>query len=177
MFWDKHRESNPLTNTDAVTIRPVEPRDEAAIARMWQALTDYHVALDPRMPHAAPGGAERYAERLIKRRNDRQTRALVAEVDGEAVGYLLGAVIDLHPDLFQHVDVGFVADVYVDSDYRRRGIARQLVDAINVWFAEQGVTHTEWQVAAANTAGLHFWEAVGGLAMTVRMRVSVDGGL
>lgn len=167
--------SHPLTA--AVTIRPVEPRDEAAIVRMWQALTDYHVALDPRMPPAAPGGAERYAERVLKRRDDPQMRALVAEVDGEVVGYLLGAVMDLHPDIFQHVDVGFIADVYVDPDHRRRGIARQLVDTINTWFAEHGVTHTEWQVAAANTAGLHFWEAVGGLAMTVRMRVGVDGGL
>jgi ribosomal protein S18 acetylase RimI-like enzyme len=166
-----------LTTTDAVTIRPVEPRDEEAIARMWQALTDYHVQLDPRLPRSAPGAAERYSERLLKRRDDAQTRTLVAEVNGVVVGYVLGAVIDLHPDLFQHVDVGFIADIFVDSAFRRRGIARQLVTAINAWFAEQGVTHIEWQVAAANTAGLHFWEAVGGLAITVRMRVGVDGGL
>lgn len=169
--------SNLLTKTDGVTIRPVELRDEPAIARMWQALTDYHVQLDPRLPRSAPGAAERYAERLLNRRDDRQTRALVAEVNGAAVGYVLGAVIDLHPDLFQHVDVGFVADIFVDSAFRRRGIARELFTAITVWFAEQGVTHVEWQVAAANTAGLLFWEAVGGLAITVRMRVGVDGGL
>lgn len=164
-----------MTHTDEVTIRVVEPRDEAAIARLWQGLTDYHVKLDPRLPDATPGAAERYASRLLERRDDSFTRTFVAEVDGDVIGYVLGAVVDLHPDLFAHVDSGFIADIYVDPAYRRRGIARQLVDTINAWFAEQGVSHTEWQVAAKNEEGIRFWEAVNGSAVMVRMRVDLDG--
>lgn len=154
-----------------VTIRPVEPRDERAIARLWQALSDYHVEIDSRLPPPTPGAAERYAERLIERRDDPQTHTFVAVVDGKVVGYVLGAVIDLHPDLFQHVDSGFIADIFVDSAYRQQGIARQLVETINKWFAEQGVTRTEWQVAAANVEGIRFWEAVGGQSIMIRMRM------
>jgi GNAT superfamily N-acetyltransferase len=72
------------------------------------------------------------------------------------------------------VDTGFIADVYVDPEFRRQGIARRLVETINKWFTEQGVRHVEWQVAVANADGTHFWEALGGQAITVRMRVRLD---
>lgn len=158
-----------------VQIRPVAPGDEAAIARLWQALTEYHIELDARMPTTTPGAAERYAERLLERRDDPYTRAFVAAVDGQVIGYVLGAVVDLHPDLFAHVDAGFIADIFVDPAYRQQGVARQLVTAMNAWFAEQGVRHVEWQVAAANPDGIRFWESVGGKAMMIRMRLSYDG--
>jgi GNAT superfamily N-acetyltransferase len=164
-----------LTADTVVTIREVEPRDEAAIARLWQELSDYHVVLDPRLPAPVPGAAGLYASRLLERRDDPDTRTFVAEVDGEAVGYVLGAVIDMLPDLFEHDDVGFIADIYVVEPYRRRGIARALVDTINAWFAEQGVSHTEWQVADANAPGRRFWESVGGRPLMTRMRVELNG--
>ena len=159
--------------SEMITIRLVEPQDENAIARLWQLLTDYHVQIDPRLPGATPGAAARYASRLVERRDDPSTRAYVALVGEHVVGYILGAVVDLHPDLFDRENSGFIADVFVDPSHRRRGIARRLVTAITGWFAEQGVTHTEWQVAVANTAGIRFWEAVGGSAVMQRMRVDL----
>jgi len=157
---------------EAVTIRLVEPRDQEAIARMWEALSAYHTRLDSRMPRAAAGAPAAYASRLIEVRSDAETRAFVAEVEGAVVGYVLGAVVDLTPDLFEHEDVGFIADIYVEPDYRRRGIARQLFNAICDWFAAQGVRHVEWQVAVANAEARRFWEAVGGRGLTMRMRLS-----
>lgn len=159
---------------EQVRVRPVEPRDEAAVARLWQMLTDYHVEIDSRLPGATPGAAQRYAARMIERRDDPHTRALVAEVNGQVVGYILGAVIDLHPDLFAHVDAGFIADIFVDPDYRQRGIARWLVDRMNDWFARRGVRHVELQVAAANQDGIEFWESMGGKVVMHRMRIEIS---
>ncbi len=159
-----------------VTIRPAAPQDQDAIARLWQALTDYHVGLDARLPTAASGAAGNYAARLLERRDDPDTRTFVAEVDGQVVGYILGAVIDMHADLFEYVDSGFIADVFVDPAYRRRGIARRLFETISAWFAEQGVHLVEWQVASQNLEAILFWEAVGGKPITVRMQKSLDGG-
>lgn len=154
-------------------IRPVEPRDEAALARLWTMLTEQHVALDPRLPGATDGAPERYARRLLERRSDPSTMALVAEVAGEVVGYVLGAVIDLHPDLFQHVDAGFVADIFVDPAYRRLGLGRELMATLNQWFRQKGVRQVEWQVAARNPEGLRFWESIGGEALMIRMRLEL----
>jgi GNAT superfamily N-acetyltransferase len=173
--WELFVFESVIMKADDIIIRPVEPRDQDAVARLWQALTDYHVRLDSRLPTAAPGAAENYAARLLERRDDPYTRAFVAEVAGQVVGYILGAVIDLLPDLFEHVDSGFIADIFVDPVYRRRGIARRLVETLNAWFAEQGVYRIEWQVATANPDAIHFWEAVGGSALTVRMQTSLNG--
>lgn len=155
-----------------VTIRVVESRDQGAIARMWEAMSAYHTQLDSRMPRIAAGAPAAYASRLVEVRNDAQTHAFVAEVQGAVVGYVLGAIVDLTPDLFEHEDVGFIADIYVEPQHRRRGIARQLFHAICDWFAAQGVRQIEWQVAVANSDARRFWEAVGGRALTMRMRLS-----
>jgi ribosomal protein S18 acetylase RimI-like enzyme len=162
-----------LTDTGNVTIRPVGPADEAAIARLWQALSDYHTQLDPRLPVPTADAAQNYAARLIETHGDPYTRTLVAEVDHQVVGYLLGAVIDLQADLFEYEETGFIADVFVEPTYRRQGIARRLVDAINVWFAEKDVRHVEWQVATANAEAVRFWESVGGSSLTIRMRANL----
>jgi GNAT superfamily N-acetyltransferase len=139
---------------DDITIRPVAPPDEDAIARLWQALTNFHVQLE--------------------RRDDPYTQTFVAEVGGQVVAYILGAIIELQPDLFEYVDSGFIADVFVDPAYRRRGIARQLVETLTAWFAERGVFLVEWQVAALNSDAIRFWESVGGQPLTIRMQKPPD---
>jgi GNAT superfamily N-acetyltransferase len=145
------------------------------LAHLWQALVDYHTQLDGRLPRTANGAATRYAERLLRRvEHSTFTRAYVAELDGQVVGYVLGSVLDLHPDLFEQREAGFIADLFVLPAYRRRGIARRLVAAVNAWFAEQGMRIVEWSVAAANVEGLRFWEALGGQPIMVQMRVSLD---
>ncbi len=156
------------------TIRPVEPRDETSIARLWQSLTHHLTSLDPRLPGATPGAPERYATRLIERHDDPNTCAFVAEADDRVVGYILGAIVDLHPDLFQHVSAGYIADIFVDRAYRRLGIGSELVEALLEWFAEAGIHSVEWQTAAADSAALDFWSAMDGLAIMVRMRMELE---
>ncbi len=164
-----------MAQSETITVRPVAPQDQNALAHLWQTLVDYHTQLDERLPHTANGAATRYAERLLWRvKHGSSTRAYVAELDGQVVGYVLGSVLDLHPDLFEQREAGFIADLFVLPAYRRRGIARRLVATINAWFAEQGMHIVEWSVAAANVEGLHFWEALGGQPIMVQMRATLD---
>ena len=102
-----------------------------AIARLWEQLVAYHRALDDNLPVAAPDGAERYAERLIDRLEDSQTCVLVAQEGGEIVGFVLGVVVDLVPEMFMPESGGFLADVFVEQAYRRRGIGQALVGQVS----------------------------------------------
>ena len=156
-----------------MTIRPFFPADEDAIARLWEELVAYHRRLDSDLPRAAVGGGPIYVQRMINRADDPDSQVYVAVVKGTVVGYILGAVVDLVPDMFVPEMCGFVADVFVTESYRRRGIGRLLVEAMTAWFQSKGVRYFEWYVAAQNPDGRAFWRSLGGRDVMVRMRTEL----
>lgn len=156
-------------------IRVAKREDGEAIGRLWEALVNYHNALDPDLPDAAPDGARMYAQRIVGRLDDTtHTRVFVAEEDGRVVGYVLSVIVDMSPEMFAQTLGGFLADIYVEEAYRRSGIGRALVEAVRDWFRSRGVTYFEWYVAANNAAGHAFWQAVGGRNIMIRMRTNID---
>jgi GNAT superfamily N-acetyltransferase len=155
-------------------IRPAKPGDIEAIAKLWEELVAYHRELDAALPVAADDGSEHYSRRIQDSLYNNHTRVLVAEEDGEVVGYILGVLVDLLPEMFIQERGGFVADVYVKPAYRGRGIGRRLVQAIKKWFRSLNVRHFEWYVAAHNPDGIAFWRSVGGRDVMIRMRARLE---
>ncbi len=156
-------------------IRPAAASDAVIIGKLWEKLVAYHHALDDDLPRATPQGASLYARSLRDRLDDSHTRVFVAEEGGKVVGYVLGVVVDLLPEMFQQESGGFLADIYVEEAYRGRGIGRGLVEALIEWFRENDLEHFEWHVAASNEAGLAFWEQMGGRPLQIRMRANIKG--
>jgi GNAT superfamily N-acetyltransferase len=158
---------------DTVTIRPFAHDDSQAIAALWESLVEYHQALDKDLPRATPDGGIIYVERMISRTDDPNTLVLVAEIDGRVVGYVLGAIVDLVPDMFEREICGFIADIFVEPDHRRHGIGRLLMEAMLDWFQSEGIRYYEWYVAAQNPAARAFWREMGGRELMVRMRCKI----
>jgi len=69
---------------------------------------------------------------------------------------------------------GFLADIYVDAEYRRGGVGKALVAGLVDWFHEKGLSYYEWHVAARNEDSLAFWRSLGGREVMLRMRAEVD---
>ena len=163
-------------DVDSIVIRQAQAADVDTIGRLWSNLVVYHVDLDQRLPSAVANGGRRYARRLYDKLDDPYARLIVAEVDGEVVGFVLGMIVDLVPDVFEQEPSGFLADIYVDVPHRKLGLGRRLVEALAAWFSERGVVYYELHVAALNADGLAFWRAMGGDAVMVRMRAPVNKG-
>ncbi|HLV34492.1 MAG TPA: GNAT family N-acetyltransferase [Spirillospora sp.] len=155
-------------------IRPAIASDVVAIGKLWEQLVAYHRELDEVYPRATPQGASLYARSLRDRLNDSHTKVFVAEEDGRLVGYVLGVVVDLLPEMFEQEAGGFLADIFVEEAYRGRGIGRGLVEALVDWFREKGLRHYEWHVAATNYPALSFWAQIGGRQLQIRMRADID---
>jgi ribosomal protein S18 acetylase RimI-like enzyme len=83
-------------------------------------------------------------------------------------------VVDLMPEIFEQEISGFLADIFVDADYREQGIGRALVDALAAWFQQQGVRFFDWHVAASNAGARAFWERIGAKPWQIRMRVEIQ---
>lgn len=153
-----------------IVIRPVTQNDSDVLAQMWLSLVAVHRSLDTNLPPAARGGEHRYVRRIMDRLEDPYTSTLIAEIDGEVVGYALAMVVDLMPDIFTEPPAGFLADIYVEPHARRQGVGRSLVTSVQEWFRRCGVQYFDWQVAAHNPAGLAFWRSIGGQDVMMRMR-------
>jgi ribosomal protein S18 acetylase RimI-like enzyme len=154
-------------------VRAAVARDLDQIARLWAGLVHYHRQLDAGLPEAAEDGPQRYARRLAERLTDPATCVLVAAQGKQVVGYVLGFVVDLAPDMFVQASSGFIADIYVDEEFRGRGVGRSLVSELADWFRERGVRYFEWHVAAHNQEGIAFWRAIGGRDVMLRMRADL----
>lgn len=159
---------------DSVVIRLAIAEDIETIGQLWEQLVEHHTHLDTRLPESVPNGGRRYARRLYDTLRDDYARLLVAVVEGKVVGYVLGMIVDLAPDMFEQETSGFLADIFVAPHSRRTGAGRALVLELARWFRERGVQYYEWHVAARNVEALAFWQSVGGEAVMVRMRASVN---
>ena len=84
--------SGRLTTAEGYTyvVRDAVRRDAAGIVNLWREMMELHAAYDLRFTFAP--GAEREVERFMvdAMRSPRQARLLVAESEGQIVGYVLG---------------------------------------------------------------------------------------
>ncbi len=157
-----------------IVIRPITKSDADALGEMWLDLVAYHQNLSKDLPAAARGGHHRYVRRVLDRLDDPYTCALIAELDGQVVGFILGMVVDLVPDIFEQPPAGFLADIYVEPIARRLGVGRQLVATLTGWFRQCGVKSYDWHVSSDNAQGIAFWRSVGGRDVMLRMRVDLE---
>ena len=76
----------------------------------------------------------------------------LVELDGVTAGAVRGAVVGewLH-----------IARLEVRAEFRRRGLARELMNAVGAWGAAQGATGVLLQVALANDGALKLYEGMG----------------
>ena len=156
-----------------IVIRLATESDLEDIGRLWLNLVQYHNAIDDRMPVAAEGGCASYQRRVRAQFSSPEVRTLVADLNGQLVGFVLGALVDLRAEMFVREKSGHVADIFVEEAYRGCGVGRKLINELVDWFRLNGVQQIEWSVATRNTSGHAFWEAIGGRAVMVRMRLDL----
>ena len=154
-------------------IRLAEERDADRIGQLWQDMVRYHAQFDPSTFRPAENGATIYARSMRDRLGDPLSRVLVAEEEGEVVAYISGMIADITTEMFMPLRSGLLADIYVLPEHRRRGLGRQLVERLSLWFHTQNVAHFEWHVSARNEAALAFWKSIGGELTILRMRAPV----
>ncbi len=136
-------------------IRKANRKDRAAVVDLWTRLADYHAALDPvfRPAPEAPRVFAKFLRRCMKSKN---ALVLLAEERGVPVGMCM-ALIDNNPPIFEATRFGRLSDLFVDADYRRRGIGTELLQAVRKWLAENGVTVCRASAAEQNPALENFW--------------------
>src|SRR6266545_740999 len=120
-------------------IRQATESDEAALGRLGAALMRQHHASDPRRFILTDRPEAGYGRFLVSQLANPDYAVLVAEDSNEIVGYVFAGIeATSWRDL--RGPCGFVHDVYVHQDVRRRGTGRELVRAAIAWIQSKGMS-------------------------------------
>ena len=147
-----------------VTIRPAVPGDADGIARTFLESAAHHAGLDPER-YSVPALdliAARYREGRQHPPHEGEDVTLVAELDGEIVGFL-DARLEQSPDpMHREMTYCHIAEIAVSDPHQNRGIGAQLLEAAEAWGRQHGAAFASLEYHTANTrAGSFYQERMG----------------
>ena len=140
-------------------IRAAAQDDEPALLALIAAHQDYHRALEPHWPAGSDMAAE-YLRYLRDQCAAHDGAIFVADDGGSLAGFV--CVLSDQRGAPDNPDRhAFVQDVFVAHAYRRRGIARLLMDAAESFAASRGVHEIRLAVLERNTGAQAFYSTLG----------------
>ena len=132
-------------------IRAAAPADVPELLRLIHELAVYE-----KLEHLAVGTPAQLHEALFGKRP--VCEALVAEVEGRAVGFALYfatfSTFLCKPGLY-------LEDLFVEPELRGRGIGQALLTRLAELAAERGCGRFEWSVLDWNEPSIRFYEGLG----------------
>jgi ribosomal protein S18 acetylase RimI-like enzyme len=146
----------------AFTIRAGTQEDLPQMLRLWREMMDFHAQAEPRFRPLPPPEGERAWEEYLSEHvwGSDDWGVFVAEEEGEFLGQIMGMLRDQVP-VFEVERYGYITDIVVDPEARRRGVGEALFEALRAWFRERGASHIKLQVAHKNPTSQDFWRAMG----------------
>jgi GNAT superfamily N-acetyltransferase len=145
-------------------IRKATRDDAGRLFELIRELADYE-----KLGDAVKGDAELLATTLFDRAG---AEALIAEVDGEAVGY---SVFFFNYSTFECRPGLWVEDLFVLPSQRRRGIGRAMLSDLAALAIERGCARVEWSALDWNETALRFYDELGALRMTQWQMLRLEG--
>lgn len=133
-------------------IRPAAPEDVPALLAMVRELAEFE-----RLSHQVVATEEDYRKSLFGERP--AAEALIAEADGEAVGY---AIFFATFSTFLGRAGVWLEDLYVRPPHRGKGYGKALLKAVGTIARERGAGRYEWSVLDWNQKAIDLYERVGG---------------
>ena len=144
-----------------VTIRPAKASDEPALGRMGAALARQHHGFDAQRFMVSDDVEAGYRWWLGKeaRRPD-EAVVLVAELDGDVVGYCYGRLegVDWNMLLDKH---GALHDIWVEEKARGTGTGQLLAEAMVQRLTDMGAPRVVLSTAAKNESARRLFERLG----------------
>lgn len=157
-----------------VQVRAASERDLDTIGRMGAALVAAHHGLDPRRFLApTPATPRGYVAFLGSQLRTREAVVLVAEKDGEIVGYAYAAS-EGTDYMALRGPAGVLHDLFVGPDHRREGIGKALLDAAVAALSERGAPRIVLSTAKRNEAAQRLFAEAGFQPTMVEMTLELD---
>jgi ribosomal protein S18 acetylase RimI-like enzyme len=136
-----------------VSVREATSADESVLVELLKAIFEENWGRPWPPPEVTPAS---FDGKLV----------LVAEEDGEALGFVFG---EIHPNKLAHVNV-----VYVRPERRRQGINKALLAEFAARARARGAEHLTLDVATRNQVGQKVWQRLGFTEWARRLTVPIE---
>jgi ribosomal protein S18 acetylase RimI-like enzyme len=141
------------------TIRPGRREDAAEAARLWMQSAEEHTSHDS-VYETSPGAEKTMRRFLADAANSSYSFLFVAAAGDRTVGFISGELRQGSPTFLPKTWAS-VDDVFVEPEYRNRGMGHALLQSVQAWAQARGADGISLQVAAANSRGRKFYEDLG----------------
>ena len=144
---------------DRVIIRKARTNDLSSIGSLWKEYMDFHKSRDSHY-WRTKNGHKVFKKFVAGHMASGASRVLVAEQNGNVVGYCLAALAK-YPPVFRSRDYGTIFDLAVNAPCRRKGIGEKLYREARRWFCDHKIHRIELRVAISNKTSYAFWKKMG----------------
>jgi len=159
-----------------VTIRPATAADVRAMGRLGAVLVQTHHDFDAaRFIAATPQTEHGYASYLGSQLAKRDIVVLVAEDDGDVLGYTF-AGIEGYDYMELRGPAGVLYDIVVDQAHRGRGIGQALLDATLAELKTRGAPQVVLSTAERNESAQRLFARAGFRRTMIEMTRELESG-
>lgn len=157
-----------------VTIRPAVPADMETVGRLAALLVRTHHEFDARrfIPET-PQTARSYGGFLKRQLDEPTVVVLVAERNGQVVGYTYAGVED-YDYMALRGPAGALYDIVVDPEHRMHGVGRSLLDATLAALRDRGAPRVVLSTAEQNVAAQTLFANAGFRRTMIEMTRELD---
>jgi len=140
--------------------------------RLLESLKKLHYEL--RTYHGSAPQTEHFVD-FVTRRLGNESMLLAFGLAGDTpVGYSLAFDVFEHPFMPDWRRAGYITQLFVTSEHRRRGVGKQMLDFVIRWLAHRGVSNVLLNVSVENPLGNRFWQENGFTPYLVRMKRTIS---
>ncbi|TYP75805.1 RimJ/RimL family protein N-acetyltransferase [Aquimarina intermedia] len=100
----------------------------------------------------------------------KDTQVLVAEAEGQLIGSGYGQIRERKP-YFKTDLLGYIGFIYVNENFRGKGVSQQILKALTEWFQNQNITEIRLTVYSENPRAIKAYEKVGFKSHIIEMRL------
>lgn len=153
-------------------MRDLRDGEEPQVQALWRDLMDLHVSLDPRFALSADADGA-FMSYLGTARSREDYRVRVAVRGDQVLGFVICCVLPNSP-VYETRFIGYINDICVSPEERKRGIGRLLLDDARRWMKSAGAASLEVYVSSLNPDAQRFWRRLGARDYLDRMTVPLS---
>jgi L-amino acid N-acyltransferase YncA len=166
------KDKTTKTRRVRIEIREATEDDLEDIVDLWELLVEHHRAYSEHF-RLARNGRRKWSAYLEEKFSEKSTKLIVADEDGELVGFMLCLMSPGRP-IFSEKAVGVISDAYVVKHRRKKGVMREMLVVALRWFHKNKIKAAEVSVSAANLEARNAWAQLGFKPLMVRKRLLLD---